>query len=105
MATDSYHFIRFYTDPSLHIFFFPKVLWICGVFYFSPVLQIPVGSGKNFTGVVDLLTNQKLIWKIRSLGDDGRAFEIKDLEPSDDPELLQTVSEARTALIEQVVRS
>ncbi|XP_047426475.1 ribosome-releasing factor 2, mitochondrial [Mugil cephalus] len=70
----------------------------------NPVLlQIPVGSGKTFTGVVDLLTNQKLVWKIRSLkDDDGRAFEIKNLDRSDDPELLQMVSEARTALIEQV---
>lgn len=69
----------------------------------NPVLlQIPVGSGKNFTGVVDLLTNQKLMWKLRSVGDDGRVFEIKHLDQSDEPELLQEVSEARTALIEQV---
>uniref|UniRef100_A0AAQ5XKU7 Ribosome-releasing factor 2, mitochondrial n=1 Tax=Amphiprion ocellaris TaxID=80972 RepID=A0AAQ5XKU7_AMPOC len=69
----------------------------------NPVLlQIPVGSGKNFTGVVDLLTNQKLIWKLKSMRDDGRVFEIKALDQSDDPELLQVVGEARTALIEQV---
>ncbi|XP_070706244.1 ribosome-releasing factor 2, mitochondrial [Pempheris klunzingeri] len=69
----------------------------------NPVLlQIPVGSGKNFSGVVDLLTKQKLIWKLRSTGDDGRMFENKPLDQSDEPELLQEVSEARTALIEQV---
>ncbi|XP_040012868.1 ribosome-releasing factor 2, mitochondrial isoform X2 [Xiphias gladius] len=69
----------------------------------NPVLlQIPVGSGKNFTGVVDLLTNQKLIWKRRSMGDDGRTFESKPLDQSDEPELLQEVNEARAALIEQV---
>ncbi|XP_045922049.1 ribosome-releasing factor 2, mitochondrial [Micropterus dolomieu] len=69
----------------------------------NPVLlQIPVGSGKNFSGVVDLLTNQKLIWKLRSMGDDGRMFESKPLDHSDGPELLQEVNEARTALIEQV---
>ncbi|KAM7392565.1 hypothetical protein PAMA_007602 [Pampus argenteus] len=69
----------------------------------NPVLlQIPVGSGKSFTGVVDLLTNQKLIWKLKSTGDDGRLFEIKPLDQSDAPELLQEVNEARTALIEQV---
>uniref|UniRef100_A0A8C4HJV8 Elongation factor G2 n=1 Tax=Dicentrarchus labrax TaxID=13489 RepID=A0A8C4HJV8_DICLA len=70
----------------------------------NPVLlQIPVGSGKSFSGVVDLLTNQKLIWKIRTeLGDDGRVFESKPLDQSDEPELLQEASEARTALIEQV---
>ncbi|XP_056259889.1 ribosome-releasing factor 2, mitochondrial [Seriola aureovittata] len=69
----------------------------------NPVLlQIPVGSGRNFTGVVDLLTNQKLIWKLRSMGDDGRMFESKPLDQSDEPELLQEVNEARMALIEQV---
>ncbi|XP_008293713.1 ribosome-releasing factor 2, mitochondrial [Stegastes partitus] len=69
----------------------------------NPVLlQIPVGSGKNFTGVVDLLTSQKLIWKPKSVTEDGRVFEAKALDQSDDPDLLQEVSEARTALIEQV---
>ncbi|KAK9532340.1 hypothetical protein VZT92_009728 [Zoarces viviparus] len=69
----------------------------------NPVLlQIPVGCGKNFSGVVDLLTNQKLTWKLRSTSDDGRAFESKPLDQSDEPELLQEVTEARTALIEQV---
>ncbi|XP_059213715.1 ribosome-releasing factor 2, mitochondrial isoform X1 [Centropristis striata] len=70
----------------------------------NPVLlQIPVGCGKNFSGVVDLLTNQKLIWKPKSVrDDDGRMFESKPLDQSDEPELLQEVSEARAALIEQV---
>ncbi|XP_068561696.1 ribosome-releasing factor 2, mitochondrial [Cebidichthys violaceus] len=69
----------------------------------NPVLlQIPVGCGKNFSGVVDLLTNQKLTWKLRSTRDDGRVFESKPLDPSDEPELLQEVGEARAALIEQV---
>ncbi|XP_033979133.1 ribosome-releasing factor 2, mitochondrial [Trematomus bernacchii] len=71
----------------------------------NPVLlQIPVGSGKDFSGVVDLLTNQKLIWKHKTMRDeeDGRTFEITPLDESEEPELLQEVSEARTALIEQV---
>ncbi|KAK1884466.1 Ribosome-releasing factor 2 mitochondrial [Dissostichus eleginoides] len=71
----------------------------------NPVLlQIPVGSGKDFSGVVDLLTNQKLIWKHKTMRDeeDGRIFEITPLDESEEPELLQEVSEARTALIEQV---
>ncbi|KAG7215338.1 hypothetical protein INR49_022575 [Caranx melampygus] len=71
----------------------------------NPVLlQIPVGSGRSFTGVVDLLTNQKLTWKLRSLGDDddGRTFESKTLDQTDEPDLLQEVNEARAALIEQV---
>lgn len=49
-----------------------------------------------------MLTNQKLLWKPRSLEDDGRQFESKPLDESDDAELLQEVKEARTALIEQV---
>ncbi|XP_067341298.1 ribosome-releasing factor 2, mitochondrial isoform X2 [Channa argus] len=69
----------------------------------NPVLlQIPIGSGKNFTGVVDLLTNHKLIWKQGRVGDDGRVFESKPLNQSDEPELLQEAQEARTALVEQV---
>ncbi|XP_034752180.1 ribosome-releasing factor 2, mitochondrial [Etheostoma cragini] len=70
----------------------------------NPVLlQIPVGSGRNFSGVVDLLTNQKMIWKPISMRhDDGRMFESKPLDQSDEPELLQEVNEARAALIEQV---
>ncbi|XP_060917949.1 ribosome-releasing factor 2, mitochondrial [Labrus mixtus] len=69
----------------------------------NPVLlQVPVGCGKNFSGVVDLLTNQKLTWKQRSMAEDGRMFESKPLDQSEDPELLQEVAEARAALIEQV---
>lgn len=34
--------------------------------------------------------------------DDGRMFESKPLDQSDEPELLQEVNEARAALIEQV---
>ncbi|KAF7217572.1 mitochondrial 2, partial [Nothobranchius furzeri] len=68
----------------------------------NPVLlQIPIGSGRNFTGVVDLLTNQKLVWQ-PSPGEDGRVFESKVLTEVDDQELLQAVSEARAALVEQV---
>ncbi|XP_068451858.1 ribosome-releasing factor 2, mitochondrial-like [Clinocottus analis] len=66
------------------------------------VLQIPVGSGKNFSGVVDLLTGRKLTWTLRSTRDDGQVFESKPLDQSDEPELLHEVAEARAALIEQV---
>lgn len=69
----------------------------------NPVLlQIPIGSGKNFTGVVDLITNQKLIWKQKSVGNDGRAYEVKPLNELDDAAVLQEAKEARSALIEQV---
>lgn len=69
----------------------------------NPVLlQIPIGSGKGFTGLVDLITKQKMIWLGNSLTSDGRDFEMRALQPSEDPEVLQSVSEARGALIEQV---
>lgn len=65
-------------------------------------LQIPIGSGKSFTGLVDLITRQKMTWQGSSLAHDGRSFEISALQPSDDPDVLQAVSEARATLIEQV---
>ncbi|XP_056314035.1 ribosome-releasing factor 2, mitochondrial [Danio aesculapii] len=69
----------------------------------NPVLlQIPVGSGKSFTGLVDLITRQKMTWQGNSLTHDGRSFEINSLQHSDDPDVLLAVSEARAALIEQV---
>ncbi|KAM8871372.1 ribosome-releasing factor 2, mitochondrial [Synchiropus picturatus] len=69
----------------------------------NPVLlQLPVGSGRSFSGVVDLLTNERLSWHQTTDRDDGRVFEVKPVDLSDDPKLLQEVGEARAALIEQV---
>ncbi|KAL0965233.1 hypothetical protein UPYG_G00278530 [Umbra pygmaea] len=69
----------------------------------NPVLlQIPVGSGKSFTGLVDLITNQKLTWKGKTRSEDGRIYETRALSQSDDPELRQQAMDARAALIEQV---
>lgn len=65
------------------------------------LLQIPIGCGRSFSGVVDLLTNQKLLWRSRSNEDDGRRFDVLPLDQSE-PELLQAAREARAALIEQV---
>uniref|UniRef100_A0A9J8AE79 Elongation factor G2 n=1 Tax=Cyprinus carpio carpio TaxID=630221 RepID=A0A9J8AE79_CYPCA len=66
------------------------------------LLQIPIGSRKSFTGLVDLITRQKMTWQGSSLTYDGHAFETSALQPSDDPDVLQAVSEARATLIEQV---
>ncbi|XP_064828296.1 ribosome-releasing factor 2, mitochondrial [Oncorhynchus masou masou] len=69
----------------------------------NPVLlQIPIGSGKSFIGLIDLITNQQMTWRVKSRAEDGRVFETKSLSQSDDPELLQDAMEARAALIEQV---
>uniref|UniRef100_A0A3B4AU62 Tr-type G domain-containing protein n=1 Tax=Periophthalmus magnuspinnatus TaxID=409849 RepID=A0A3B4AU62_9GOBI len=69
----------------------------------TPILiQIPVGCGKNFSGIVDLLTKQKLIWATKSNEDDGRCYKVQSLDQSDEPALVQTAKEARSNLIEQV---
>lgn len=66
------------------------------------LLQIPVGCGKNFSGIVDLVTNKKLIWKMRSMEDDGSCYEVMPLDQTDEPVLLQAATKARSTLIEQV---
>lgn len=43
-----------------------------------------------------------MMWQENSLTHDGRSFEINSLQPSDDPDVVLAVSEARAALIEQV---
>ena len=68
------------------------------------VSQIPVGVGRTFTGVIDLVSNQQTIWKAASREDDGRGFETTPLSQVQDPGLLQEAEEARAALIEQVLQ-
>uniref|UniRef100_A0A8B9L2K0 Tr-type G domain-containing protein n=1 Tax=Astyanax mexicanus TaxID=7994 RepID=A0A8B9L2K0_ASTMX len=69
----------------------------------NPVLlQIPIGSGKGFIGLVDLITKQRMTWEGKSWAEDGRVFTSRALELTDDPDLLEEVSQARGALIEQV---
>ncbi|XP_036435832.1 ribosome-releasing factor 2, mitochondrial [Colossoma macropomum] len=70
----------------------------------NPVLiQIPIGSGRGFIGLVDLITKQRMTWQGKSWADDGgRLFESRVLEPTDDPELLEEVDQARGGLIEKV---
>uniref|UniRef100_A0A673GLF4 Tr-type G domain-containing protein n=1 Tax=Sinocyclocheilus rhinocerous TaxID=307959 RepID=A0A673GLF4_9TELE len=77
----------------------PMKRFVLDIWYY---FQIPIGSGKSFTGLVDLITRQKITWQGSSLAYDGRAFETSALQPSDDPDVLQAVSEARATLIEQV---
>ncbi|CAL1567837.1 unnamed protein product [Knipowitschia caucasica] len=65
------------------------------------LLQIPVGCGKSFSGLVDVLTKEQLTWKTQSKNDDGRSFNVQPLEQSE-PALVEAVKEARAFLIEQV---
>ncbi|XP_025748367.2 ribosome-releasing factor 2, mitochondrial isoform X2 [Callorhinus ursinus] len=64
------------------------------------LLQLPLGEGKAFKGVVDVVSKEKLVWN-RKL-EDGKDFERKPLLEMSDAELLKETTEARNALIEQV---
>lgn len=62
----------------------------------NPVpLQIPIGSEDSFKGVVDLITNEAIVWNEADL---GMTYNVIDI-PED---LKETVSEYRQSLIEQV---
>ncbi len=58
-------------------------------------LQVPIGSEDKFRGVVDLITNQAIIWNEHDM---GMTFEVIPM-PED---LVDTVLEWRTKLIEEV---
>jgi elongation factor G len=58
-------------------------------------LQVPIGNEHNFRGVVDLVTNQAIVWREE---DHGMSFDIIPI-PDD---LKETVAENRQILIEEV---
>ncbi|XP_021495250.1 ribosome-releasing factor 2, mitochondrial isoform X2 [Meriones unguiculatus] len=64
------------------------------------IVQLPIGEGKAFRGVVDVINKEKLVWSSNS--DDGKDFERKPLSEASDPGLLKETVEARSSLIEQV---
>lgn len=66
------------------------------------LLQLPIGVGKSFNGLVDLVTREKIVWMSTPGLDDGRTFSRIPLTDADPPELLQEAKDARIALIEQV---
>uniref|UniRef100_A0A8B9PJ24 Ribosome-releasing factor 2, mitochondrial n=1 Tax=Apteryx owenii TaxID=8824 RepID=A0A8B9PJ24_APTOW len=66
------------------------------------LLQLPIGEAKNFRGLVDVVTKERIVWKSTSGLDDGKIFEQKPLLEADDPSLFQEVQDARNTLIEQV---
>lgn len=62
----------------------------------NPVpLQIPIGAEDTFKGVVDLITNEAIVWNEE---DQGMTYKVIDI-PED---LKETVAEYRQSLIEQV---
>ena len=58
-------------------------------------LQVPIGAEEKFTGVVDLVTNQAIIWNEK---DQGMTFNVVPI-PDD---LKETVAEYRQKLIEEI---
>jgi len=58
-------------------------------------LQIPIGAEETFKGVVDLITNQAIVWNEEDM---GMTFEVIDI-PED---LKDTVAEYREKLLESV---
>ncbi len=62
----------------------------------NPVpLQVPIGAEDEFKGVVDLITNQAIVWNEE---DQGKTYKVIDI-PED---LVDTVSEWRQNLVESV---
>lgn len=67
------------------------------------LLQLPIGTGKSFEGVVDVVTNEKILWSPSSIDDeDGTIFSRDPLTSTDDHKLLKEARDARYSLIEQV---
>ena len=58
-------------------------------------LQVPIGNEHNFVGVVDLVTNQAVVWNEADQGMTFREIPIPE-------DLKETVAEYRQALIEEV---
>ncbi|XP_075037923.1 ribosome-releasing factor 2, mitochondrial isoform X2 [Mixophyes fleayi] len=66
------------------------------------LLQLPIGEGKSFQGLVDLLSMESVTWSRRSGEDGGRMFERKPMKDTRDPDLHKSANEARNALLEQI---
>ena len=65
------------------------------------VIQLPIGSESDFTGVIDLLSMEKLIWP-RGGDSDGRSYDRVPLDRQQDEISFKTASEARMLLVEQL---
>uniref|UniRef100_A0A2P2I9W2 Ribosome-releasing factor 2, mitochondrial-like n=2 Tax=Hirondellea gigas TaxID=1518452 RepID=A0A2P2I9W2_9CRUS len=65
------------------------------------LLQLPIGSGKQFTGVLDVLSGRALVWDLGKTHDRGATYTISD-KITPDSELYSVYSEARTELCDQL---
>ncbi|MEL6987897.1 MAG: elongation factor G, partial [Bacteroidota bacterium] len=68
-------------------------------------LQIPIGAEENFKGVVDLITNEAIVWNEHDQGMTYEVIEtpadIKELVDSSREELLEAVAEYDESLMEK----
>uniref|UniRef100_UPI00358FFA82 ribosome-releasing factor 2, mitochondrial n=1 Tax=Myxine glutinosa TaxID=7769 RepID=UPI00358FFA82 len=62
------------------------------------ILQLPIGTGKEFRGVVDLVSMDVLTWR----GNDGSVYEHQDANAEIVGDLWAEVQKARSALVEQL---
>lgn len=65
------------------------------------VLQLPIGAEADFTGLVDLITQQAIIWKDETLGAEWFATDIESIDT--DGTLRTQVDEYRTQMIEYAI--
>jgi elongation factor G len=76
--------------------FFEVVTQVKEMLGANPVpLQVPIGSEENFKGVVDLITNEAIIWNVQ---DQGMTYNVIPI-PED---LVDTVAEYREKLLESI---
>ncbi|KFM72544.1 Ribosome-releasing factor 2, mitochondrial, partial [Stegodyphus mimosarum] len=66
------------------------------------LLHLPVGLGKKFKGVVDLISEQKFLWNNMCTKSDGRNFVIEKLNVESEQELCLSVFQKREILIENI---
>jgi elongation factor G len=59
------------------------------------LLQVPIGSGSDFRGVVDLVSMRRLLWQDPHSG----RLQADDLRPDTDPRLHHQASQAREQLV------
>lgn len=65
------------------------------------MLHVPIGMGKHFKGVIDLVKMEKVLWK-NTENSDGRMFEIKSVTLESDKELYHSAVVERDKLIELI---
>jgi len=67
------------------------------------VIHLPIGTGSEFTGVVDLITMTKYLWNRKDPLDDGKEYYFQQLDKTKDAVLYDNAVAARALLIERLV--